>query len=58
MKTEKLTLAAIAVVMALPLSAVEIKNIAHGYGVDHREVMNEVDDMLKAERVFENDNEL
>lgn len=54
-KAEKLTLAAIAVIMHLPMSSVEIKDIADEYGVDHREVMTEVDDMLKAEQVFETD---
>lgn len=54
-KAEKLTLAAIAVIMHLPMSSVEIKGIADEYGVDHREVMTEVDDMLKAEQVFETD---
>lgn len=52
MKAEKLTLAAIAIVMAMPLDDVQIKDIANEYGVDHREVMAEVDDMIKAEQAF------
>lgn len=55
MKKEKITLAAITIVMSLPISTMQIVEIAKSYGVDHREVMVEVDDMLKAEQVFELD---
>ena len=50
-------MAAIAVIMSLPVSSKQIIEISKEYDVDHREVMNEVDDMLKAEEVFEMDME-
>lgn len=54
---EKITLAAIAICMNLPMSSVEIMQVAKSYGVDHREIMTEVNEMMEAERAFITDTE-
>lgn len=54
-QSERITLAAIAVIMSLPMRASEVIRISSDYGVDHKEVMHEVDDMLKAGQVFESE---
>lgn len=48
-------MAAIAVTMHLPVSASEVAKVAKEYGVDHREVMSAVTEMLYAEEVAESD---
>lgn len=56
-KKEKIMVAAIMVAMHLPLSAMEVIRISREHGVDHREVMTEVMDMLNAESSAEMDME-
>jgi len=45
-------MAAIAVITNLPISSMNVMDIAKEYGVDHREVMTEVSDMLCAGQDF------
>ena len=56
-KNEKIVMAAILVATHLPLSAAELICVSREYGVDHREVMTEVKEMLDAESLAENDME-
>lgn len=56
-KKENILLAAIVVATHLPLSAMEVVKISREYGVDHREVMTEVKDMLNAESSAQTDME-
>ena len=48
-KKEKLIMAAVAVTMQLPCSAMDIIKVSQTYGVNHHEVMTEVADMLIAQ---------
>lgn len=54
-KTERLMMAAIAVMINMPMSASEAIEISRAHGVDHREVMAEVTAMFEAEQAFETD---
>lgn len=54
MKT-KITLAAIAIAMSMPADASRIIEVAKSYGVDHKAVINELNEMLAAEIVAEQD---
>lgn len=48
-------MAAIAVMINMPMSMTEAMEISKSHGVDHREVMAEVTAMFEAEQAFEND---